>query len=174
LAEVGVKLARKDYWPDVDFMLAYGQREEDSTGRSLPDFFSASMVLNIPLWQKNRQDKNLAAKQKEKQSARKSFEHLLSILPHQVDAMVTDILQTQENYRLFSSALVLQAEQWAKSSLAAYVVDQVEFNTMINAQIRLLNFELMAKKYLFEVYKKRAELEELLGGPVGIKKVKQD
>ena len=37
---------------------------------------------------------------------------------------------------------------------------------MISAQIRLLRFELQADKYLYDVYEKRAELEELVGGPV--------
>jgi outer membrane protein TolC len=63
-------------------------------------------------------------------------------------------------------ALIVQAEQWARSSLTAYEVGKVNFNTMINAQIRLLRFELQAENYLFSLYKKRAELEELLGAPL--------
>jgi len=45
-------------------------------------------------------------------------------------------------------------------------VGKVEFNTMINVQIRLLRFELQADRYLFQIYQKRAELEEVLGGPL--------
>jgi hypothetical protein len=37
---------------------------------------------------------------------------------------------------------------------------------MISAHIRLLRFELQADNYLFDVYQKRAELEEILGGPI--------
>ena len=67
---------------------------------------------------------------------------------------------------MFSDALMIQAEQLARSALSAYVVNKVEFNTMINAQMRLLRFELKSKQYLFNIYQKRAELEELLGGPL--------
>jgi len=165
-AAVDIDLARKDYWPDMDFIVAYGQRDEDFTGRDLPDLFSASVVVNIPLWQKNRQDKNLEAKRKNYEAATKSYENLTKSLPYRIDALATDIRDTQENYRLFSDALLLQAEQWARSSLSAYVVDKVEFNTMINAHIRLLRFELKAKQYLFNIYQKRAELEEIVGGPL--------
>ena len=165
-AAVDINLARKDYWPDMDFIVAYGQRDEDFTGRDLPDLFSASVVVNIPLWQKTRQDKSLGAKRKSYEAATKSYENLAKSLPYRIDALATDIRDTQENYRLFSDALLLQAEQWARSSLSAYVVDKVEFNTMINAHIRLLRFELKAKKYLFNTYQKRAELEELVGGPL--------
>jgi outer membrane protein TolC len=167
MALVEIELAKKDYWPDMDFKVAYGQREEDRTGRDLPDFVSASVTFNIPLWQKSRQDKKLAATQKSHEAAMKSYGNLLDSLPHRVAALVTEIRDTQENYRLFADALAFQAGQWASSSLSAYEVGKVEFNTMINAQIRLLRFELQAERYLYTIYQKRAELEEVLGGPLG-------
>jgi hypothetical protein len=37
---------------------------------------------------------------------------------------------------------------------------------MLNAHIRLLRFDLRAKQYLFNIYQKQAELEEILGGPL--------
>ena len=165
-AFVEIELAKKDYWPDMDFKVAYGQRDDAENGPDRADLVSASVVVNIPLWRKNRQDKKLSAKKKSHKAAENHYLNLKQTLPHQIDALVTDILSTQENYRLFSDALLLQAEQWARSSLSAYVVDKVEFNTMINAHIRLLRFELKAKQYLFNIYQKRAELEEIVGGPL--------
>jgi outer membrane protein TolC len=165
-ATVEIELAKKDYWPDMDFRLAYGQRDEDLTGRDLPDFFSATVTLSIPLWQKSRQNKRLSASIKSYEAAMKSYRNLVDSLPHRVDALATEIMDTQENYRLYVDALLVQSEQWARSSLAAYGVGKVEFNTMINAQIHLLRVELQAKRYLFRIYQKRAELEEVLGGPI--------
>jgi outer membrane protein TolC len=164
IVQVEIELAKKDYWPDMDVKLAYGQRDEDRTGRSLPDFVSGQVVMNIPLWQKTRQDSKLSSTLKAREAAEKSYRNLLKSLPFQVDALITEIRDTQENYKLFTEALLLQADQWARSSLSAYEVGSVEFNTMINAQIRLLRFELKADKYLFDIYQKRAELEEILGG----------
>jgi len=163
---VEIELARKDYWPDMDVKLAYGQREEDRTGRDLPDFVSGQVVINIPLWHKTRQDPKLAATLKSRQAAESSYRNLAKSLPYQVDALITQIHDTQENYKFFTQALLLQADQWARSSQSAYEVGSIEFNTMISAQIRLLRFELQADKYLYDVYEKRAELEELVGGPV--------
>jgi outer membrane protein TolC len=142
IAQVEIDLARKDYWPDMDFKFAYGQRDEDRTGRSLPDFVSGQVVMNIPLWQKKRQDPKLAAKLKSREAAQKSFGNLFKSLPYRVDALITEIRDTQKNYKLFTDALLLQADQWARSSQAAYEVGSLEFNTMLGAQIRLLSFEL--------------------------------
>lgn len=166
IAEAEVELAKKDYWPDMDFRVAYGQRDEDRTGRSLPDFVSAQVVMNLPLWQKTRQDPKFEATMKAREAAEKSHQNLLKSLPYQVDALVTDIHETQDNYKLFTEALLLQADQWARSSQSAYEVGTIEFNTMISAHLQLLRFELQADKYLFDVYQRRAELEEILGGPI--------
>lgn len=166
LANVEIELARKDYWPDLDFKVAYGQREEDSNDRDLPDFLSTSVVMNIPLWKNTRQDKKLEATKLSHQAALQSYQNLANGLPHKIDALVSDIRNIRKNYRLITDALMVQAELWARSSLSAYEVGKVEFSTMINAQIRLLRFELQSEDYLFSFYKKRAELEEVLGGPV--------
>jgi len=150
----------------MDIRLAYGQRGEDFTGRDLSNLVSGSVTLNIPLWQRKRQDSKLAATKKDHEAAINFYRNLLESLPYRVDALVTEIHDTQRNYRLFSDALLLQADQWANSSLKAYEVGSLEFNTMIEAQIRLLRFELQAANYIFNIYQKRAELEEVLGGPL--------
>jgi len=163
-SEVEIKLAKKEYWPDMDFKVAYGQRDEDFTGRDLPDFFSATVTVNLPLWAKSRQNKKLAASKKSHDAAIKSYRNLAVSLPYQVDILATEIKNTQKNYKLYVDALLVQSEQWAHSSLAAYEVGKVEFNTMINAQILLLRAELQSKRYLYTIYQKLAELEEVLGG----------
>ncbi len=165
-AAAETQLAQKDYWPDMDFKVAYGQRDDSPSGQNRADFLSASVMVNIPLWQKSRQDKKLAATRKNFQAKMNSYQGLIRSIPFRVDALTTDIRDTRENYRLFSDALMLQAEQWAHASMSAYAVGKVEFNTMVNAKIRVLRYELRAKRYLYNLYEKRAELEEVLGGPV--------
>lgn len=165
-AGVAIELARKDYLPDMDFKVAYGQRDENQMGQDWADFVSASVVINIPFWKKTRQDKKLAATRSRHRAAVASYKNLVKSLPHQIDALSTDIRNIQKNYRLITDALIVQAEQWAHSSLSAYEVGKVEFNTMINAQIRLLRFQLQAENYLFNLYQKRVELEEVLGVPL--------
>jgi outer membrane protein TolC len=166
ITAVEIQLAKKQYWPDMDIRLAFGQRDNDFTGRDLPNLVSGSVTMNLPLWQRKRQDSKLAATKKNHEAAFNFYRNLMESLPYRVDALVTEIHDTQRNYRLFSDALLLQADQWANSSLRAYEVGSLEFNTMIEAQIRLLRFELQAANYIFNIYQKRAELEEVLGGPL--------
>jgi outer membrane protein TolC len=164
IADIEVELARKDFWPDFDLKFAYGQRDEDVTGRSLPDFVSGSVVMNIPLWQETRQRPKLEAALQARAAASQSHRALLAALPHRVDSLVVEIRNTRQNYNLFKDALVLQAEQWARSSLSAYEVGAVEFNTMIEARVQRLRFDLQADRYLYNIYKNCAELETVVGG----------
>jgi outer membrane protein TolC len=162
-AKVDIELARKDYWPDVDLKVAYGQRDESQAGQDWPDFFSTSLVMNIPLWKKTRQDKNLKATQLRHTAAVQAYQNLASSLPHKIDALVIEIQKLEKSRELVAHALIVQAGQWARSALSAYEVGKVNFNTAITAQMRLLRFELQAAKYVFDIYEKRAELEALLG-----------
>jgi outer membrane protein TolC len=163
-AQVDVELARKDYYPDMDFRLGYGQRDEDRMGNDLADFVSATVTVNLPVWQRTRQDRQLAAALNRHTAAVQAFENLRTGLPHRAAALVTEIRALQENHRLFEEALLLQADQWSRASLAAYEVGRIPFDTMINAHVRRLRFGLQADQYRFGIYKKLAELEELAGG----------
>jgi outer membrane protein TolC len=161
--QTNIDLAHKDYMPDFDVKLAYGQREDSQDGQNRDDFFTAVLAMNIPLWQNSRQDKNLSAATASRHAAEQSYQNLQQSLDHQVDALVTEIQDLQENFKLYNESLLPQAVQWARAAKDAYEVDKVEFDTMIDAQIRLLRFELQAQKYLFDIYKKRAELETVIG-----------
>lgn len=162
-ATIDMALARRDYYPDMDFRLGYGQRDEDRTGRDLPDFFSASVVVNLPLWQKQKQDKKLLAQQNRHKSATRNYENLRLALPHRVDALLNEIRALQENHRLFSGGLLEQTANWSLSALSAYEVGKVDFDTMIKAHLRTLRFELQAERYRFQLYQKLTELETLAG-----------
>lgn len=162
-AKVNIDLARKDYFPDMDFRVGYGQRDEGPQGNDQPDFVSASVVINLPLYQHRKQSRQLAAALSRHKSSTKAYENLANALPHQVDALLDEIDAIRQNYRLFKGGLVQQADLWSQSSLAAYEVGKLDFDTMINAHVRRLRFELQAEKFRFQVYQKLAELEALTG-----------
>ncbi len=156
-ARIEVQLAEKAYLPEFDVRLSYGQREDRA------DFLSATVGMSVPLWQSTSQDSKLAAARKRLTAAEKSLLGLSQTLPHSIDRLLAEIAGARENYALFNDALTVQAAQLADASLAAYSVGKVEFNTMLSARIRLMRIQLKAESYKYEIYKKLAELEELVG-----------
>ncbi len=156
-AKVEVQLAEKAYLPDFNVQLSYGQRDDR------PDFLSATVAMTVPLWQSTSQDSKLAAAKKRFAAAQKSLLGLRQTLPQRIDGVLAEIAGARENYTLFDEALSVQATQLADASLAAYSVGKVEFNTMLSARIRLMRFQLKAESYKYQIYKKLAELEEIVG-----------
>lgn len=166
-AEVDLQLAEKDYMPDMNFTVAYGQREDDPvSGRDRSDFLSAGVSITVPLWQNTRQDSKLEGAKKRLTSARRALQAVQKTLPHKVDSLLAEIDGARESKELFADAVSVQAEQLADSSLAAYSVGQVEFGTMLSTHTRLLQVELKIEQYMVQVYKKLAELEEIVGQPI--------
>lgn len=159
--QIDIELARKAYWPDMDVRVGYGQREEDFNGRDLPDFVHGFVTVNIPIWFKNKQDRKLQAAMNRRMAAERAYLELRKRLPHQVDALLSEIHTQQENYRLFKEALLTQTDQWSRASLSAYEVGKLDFDTMINAHVRRIRFELQTDRYRFSMYKSLARLEEL-------------
>ena len=96
-------------------------------------------------------------------STEQSYENQVKNIRHQLDALATEIINLQDNYYLYQRTLLPQASDWARSALEAYEVGEVEFDTMINARMRLLMFELQGERFRMDVFKKRAELEVLIG-----------
>jgi outer membrane protein TolC len=155
--KVEVQLAEKAYFPDFDLRLSYGQRE------GLTNFVSATVAMTVPLYQSTSQDSRLAAAEKRLLAAEKSLLGLRQTLPHSIDRVLAEIEGARDNYILFNEALSVQAANLADASLAAYSVGKVEFDTMLSARVRLLRVELQAENYKYLIYKKLAELEELIG-----------
>ena len=156
-ARVEVQLAEKAYLPEFNVQLSYGQREDR------PDFVSATVGMTVSLWQATSQDSKLAAARKRLAAAEKSLLGLGKTLPQSIERVLAEIKGARENYTLFGDALSVQATQLADASLAAYSVGRVEFDTMLSAHIRLTRFQLKAESYKYQIYKKMAELEELIG-----------
>ena len=163
-SKVDTDLAEKEYFPDFTIRLSYGQRDQDLTGRDLPDFFSAAVALDIPLWHQTKQDHQLAAAVNDQRYAQNRYQNLKKRLPHKVHALASEIEDTCRRYRLYTRELIPQAGQWAGSALDAYQVGQVEFDAMIDARIRVLKYRREASRLLHTAYQKRAELKALIGG----------
>lgn len=165
-AETAVDLAGKDYFPDFNVALAYGQREEDDAGNDLADFFTASVKFDIPVWQDTKQDKKLAAALENRRAAKNTYQDLARRLPHDVDALVAEIRDLRSRYRVYQDRLLPNARQWARSAVDAYEVGDVEFNTMIEAKIRVLQFEQQMEGFAYQIHQKRAALEAKVGLPL--------
>lgn len=161
--QAGKALSEKGPYPDVTVQLTYGQRDDDPMGNSRSDFVSLGASLPIPVWKHSRQDMDVAFQEASMQSAAYRLQDLQARIPQDVERLAVDLNAMAGRHDVYTSRLIPSARDLAGSARSDYEVGKAGFGPMINAQINALSMELAADKLVFEVAKKRAELNELLG-----------
>jgi outer membrane protein TolC len=141
--EAGVQLAKQQYKPGFSLGVAYGFRQGcDINGRRRPDFLTAQISMDLPLFRHNRQDRTLRASQSKLLANEKNqmshYRQLLEVLKTQYAAWQ----QQRKSAWLYRSHLVPEAKQYAESTMTAYQNTQTDFPTLARAYVRELNTEL--------------------------------
>ena len=156
--------AERDYLPDFNVGVNYGDRRGDNVdGSSRDDFLSIMVGIKIPLYANSRQNKALRQRQREVQSVT----YALSDTQGQIYAAITQAMNSYQRahsqFELFKTTLLPQARQTVHSMIAGYQVNEVDFLNLIRAQITLLNYELQYWRAFTEAKQSLAALESAVG-----------
>jgi outer membrane protein TolC len=163
-AESRLDLARKDYYPDFNLGVTYGQRDDDEMGQSRTDFLSVMLSVNIPLYAESRQSN--AVSQRARELARNQY-----ALLDQRNGVMSSISIAKSEYqrasaqiRLFGQGIIPQARQTVASMMGGYQVGQVDFLNLVRSQMTLFDYELQYWRAFTEVSQSIARLEAAVGG----------
>lgn len=137
--EIGVELARQAYRPAFAVDLAYGFRDgEDNAGDSRPDFVSAMLSFELPLFPKKRQDRTLASASAREMELRSGLKDLQRELRQQFDAAASELGSLQERMTLFEQRVMPAAEATVEATRQAYRNDVAPFDELVRAEKTLL------------------------------------
>ena len=163
-SEQGVAMARQNYKPSWMVDLTYGARDGNNpNGSPRADFASAMVMLDIPIFTGNRQDKYLAASQAERQSAILVREEKKRDLKQQLDDAYATWQRLDERLQHYRDYLVPKAKENATTSLQAYQSDRGDFTALMRAQITELETLLSALRIRVDYKKSQAKLLYLSG-----------
>lgn len=168
-AKTRLDLANRDYYPDFKLGMTYGDRTGDNTpfvGGSRSNFLSLMVGIKIPLYADSKQSKAVNQKSYELQKIRYEFTDQKSVVRGEISSAVTDYMQAKEQFSLFGTGIVPQAQQTVSSMLAGYQVSEVDFLNLIRSQITLFNYELQYWKALSDAKQALARLEAATGEEV--------
>ena len=160
--QVGLKMAERDYYPDFDFKLAYGQRDDGPMGRRA-DMITGMVAINLPLWHKTKQDRKVAESQKDIKSAKDQLTAMANEIRFMVSEKLTDIERVEEQIELLKTGIIPQATFSLDSAIASYRVNKVDFMTMLDSQMTLFKYEIQYYRLLSEHRKNIAEIEAAVG-----------
>lgn len=164
-ADAGVDLARSRYKPMVGVDISYGQREDDRFGNPRDDFVSAMVMLSVPLFTGNRQDKELNAAVHGRNASRNDRDMLLRDLKRQLDAAFARWQELRFRIALYDDTIIGQSRTQTQATLRAYQNGIGDFADVMRAYIADLNTQLEFIRLQVDRAKAYAQLAYLAGNP---------
>ena len=161
-----LKLAERDYYPDFDIKLAYGQRDDGPAGRR-PDMVSAMVGFNLPLWYKSKQSRKVAESQKDIQATKDQLTAMTNEIRFMMSEKLIDIERAEKQIELLKTGIIPQATLSLDSAIASYRVNKVDFITLLDTEMTLFKYETQYYRLLTDYRKSIAEIEAAVGKFVG-------
>jgi hypothetical protein len=163
-AETGVELARQKYKPEFALDVTYGGRGgTNPDGSSRTDLLTFMVVMDVPLFHKNRQDRVVATQLAESSAAMYSRDDLLRRMSSEADFHVATQLRQQERISLFESTLLPEAAFSSEASFGAYQSSIEDLTTLLRTRITEFDLQLEHARLQAEVLKTQARLLYLEG-----------
>jgi cobalt-zinc-cadmium efflux system outer membrane protein len=158
-------LSRKRYLPDLTMSVAYGFREDSRTvNRS--DMFSAGLSINIPLYFRTKQDRQVAETSAMIDSATEKYQAARNEVLSLVKELVAEVEKGGTLIDLLQTGLIPQAHHSLDSAVAGYQVGKVDFLTLLDSRLTLFNLEKDYLRALGDYQTSLARLEWVVGTPV--------
>ena len=158
-----IELVRKDYYPDFDVRLSYGQRDSMLDGTKRPDMASLTVAINLPIWGEDKIDPRIAEARAMRDQAQSMYQAQQNETFAKLRQQVATAEQSRASARLFDTAILPQAALTVESTLSAYRVSRVDLLTLLDSQMSLFNFRIGRAAAVVNLNKALAEIELLTG-----------
>lgn len=162
--EHGVSVARQSYKPSWMLDVTYGARDGlNMDGSERADFLSAMVVMDMPLFTSNYQDRKVAASKQYLQSAQYNLDDQQRELYRQWQAAMTSWTSLANRLARYDDQLLPMAQENASAALRGYQSRGTEFNALMRARIMKLDTELKALRLRIDHAKAQSQLLYLSG-----------
>lgn len=154
-----VEIAKEQYKPGWMLDVTYGGRTGNNfDGSNRSDFFSAMVLVDIPLFTGKRQDKRVAASKQRHIAAKFTRTDRLRELRRMTERKYARWKQLRERYELYESRTQIEAAQNTEATLKAYQSDVTDFTTLMRARLTELSTQLAMVRLRVEQAKVQADL----------------
>jgi outer membrane protein TolC len=155
--QYGVELARKDFYPDFSIGVTYFNRP------GMPEMFGVNVGVKIPLYFRQKQRPALAEATASARAERQRLENATTLLFFRIKDRYLAATTAQRLVTLYGTTIIPQSSLSLESAISGYEVGKVDFLTLIDNLVTLLNYELGYCEQLSNVEKAIAALEPFAG-----------
>lgn len=160
--QVNLKMAEKEYYPDFDFKLAYGQRDDGPMG-GRADMVTAMVAINLPLWYKTKQERKVAESQKDIQLAKDQLTAMTNEIRFMIGDKLIEVERVERQLELLKTGIIPLATLSLDSAMASYRGNKVDFITVLDSLMTLFRYEIQYYRLRTDSRKSIAEIEATVG-----------
>lgn len=143
IKRVEVQLAEQRYKPGWAIDLDYAYRDGLlPNGNSRSDFVSLAVSFDVPLFRKDRQDREFSAAKSQRRAARASYFQLERILHAQLRSHYSRWHELSRSLSLYEDTILNQSKARLQAAVLAYQSGAGDFTDVMRSQIDDLNFRL--------------------------------
>jgi outer membrane protein TolC len=156
-------LAKKSYYPNFSITAAYGQRDDGLDDKHRSDFMSLLVGVNIPIWFKSKQNKQVAETQIRIIQEKARLQSLKNDILFKLNDILTKIKKEEALVVLYKEQIIPEASQSLEADMSAYQVGRLDFLNLLNSQMTLLNYKIKLHEVMSDLEKNFANLEVVAG-----------
>jgi len=161
-------LSRKEFLPDVDLSIQYGQRSGSAimaSGErvSRSDMISAVVSIPIPLQRGRKQNAGIVASAADLNALEAEQRDAENTANAEVARLYSDITHSRTQLALYVKAIIPQGQATLGSSTASYQAGAGDLLPVLNARATLFELETSYHRALTDFAQKIAELEAVVG-----------
>lgn len=150
-------LSQREYLPDVDVSLQYGQRT------AYPDMLTVSVGIPIPLQKRKRQDQLVVEARAELAALEAGRHARRNDIRAEVARLYSELERQRAQLALYVKAIIPQGRASLASVMGSYQVGRAEFRGVLEHQAALFNYETEYFRTLTDFATTLAQLERLVG-----------
>ena len=154
--QFAVNLAQKAYKPDFDVAYSYEQRPD------LPDMHGVMVGINIPIFFRSKQREGVIEASHDLNAAHREFDSRLTTVNFEIKQQYLAATASRDLMNLYSKAIVPQSSLALESSMSSYEVGKVDFLSMLDNFIYVLDYEVNYYQELSNYETALARLEPLV------------
>ncbi len=152
-----LRLAEKEIYPDFGVTFVYHNRG------ALADYWTIGGTATIPLYFSRKQRRGIEEAGAELAAARERYSNNVALLFFKLKDLYLRATTSDRLARLYGEAITPQETLTLEATTASYETGKVDFLSVIDSAIKLLNDELTYYEHLTKYLKALAELEPFIG-----------
>ncbi len=153
-------LAKKRYWPDVGLGIEIDNMPNNGSGMQNP--IMAMVTINLPIWV-DSYAAGVRQAQAEASMARREKQQAEFDLVAGAEQVMFDLDDNLRKIRLYENVLIPKAKEMIDVSEQAYRTNMIDFMSLLDAQQKLLKYQLTHQRAMANYRQRQAELEMLTG-----------